>query len=889
MPLWRHLAAGLRGLFRRDRVEADLDAELRSYLDESVGQKLRDGLPRDRALRAARVEMGSLEAVKDEVRDAGWERHLETLWQDLRYAARGQGRAPGFTAVAVLTLALGVGANSTIFTVVNGTLLRPLSFPSPDRLVLVWKTHASEPGDFSIVSAPEFWDWQRQNHVFDSLAIFDSAGKGYNLAADAIGRDAEQVSGVRVTAQFFRVLGVEPFLGRGFRPEEETLGKDHEVVLAYGLWAARYGADASLVGRTIRMDGEAYTVVGVMPPDFQFQFWSGPRQVWVPAGFTAGDQRRNSNSFVAIARLAPGVTLAQAQAEMATIQGRLAAQYPDDDADTSAAVVPMGDFGLTEVRRLMLALLAAVGFVLLIACVNVANLLLARGAGRKRELAIRRALGASPARIARQLLVESLSLAVLGGAAGLAAAVWGSPLLVRILPGYLSSIAFRPLSGIHVDGQVLAFTLLVTGLAGILFGVFPASGSFRRRAGNPLNERGDDQGGGRGNRLRHALVACEVALTLVVLCGAGLMIASMVRLLGVDPGFDPARVLTMRVSLPQINTYYGPPVHARFCQDLGESVGAVTGVVSTGAVAHLPLRGNAGRGFFLEGKPVPERSETPGASYSVACPGYFRTMGIPILEGREFTARDTLASEPVIVINQAMARRYWPDEDAIGRRIRMGIAGEPWMTVVGVVGDVRHWGLDSATRPQFFRPYTQAAWPSMTIVVRTTAAPMSFARPIALALARVEPDRPVSNIGPMIDIVGASVGSRRFAMLLLSSFALLALALAGVGIVGVVSYSVAQRTREIGIRVALGARPGDMVALFVGRTMVWVAAGLATGLAGSLAFMRLLGTLLFDVRPADPMVLGAVSAVLAAIALAASYLPARRAASVDPLVALRSE
>jgi len=889
MSLWRHVTSGVRGIFRRDRVEADLDDELRFYLEASVEQKVRAGMPRDEALRAARVEMGSVDAVKDEVRDAGWERHLETLWQDVRYAARGIRRAPGFAAVAVVTLALGVGANSTIFTVVNGTLLKPLPFPEPDRLVLVWRTYDSDPGDLNIVSAPDFWDWQRQNHVFDSIAIFDSAGKGYNLAATGA-REAEQVSGVRVTAQFFRVLGVAPFLGRGFLPEEETLGRDHEVVLSYGLWASRYGADPSLVGRAIRMDGEAYTVIGVMPREFQFQFWSGPRQVWVPAGFTRGDQSRDSNSFVAIARLAPGVTLAQAQAELATIQAGIARQYPDTSAGTSVAVVPMGDYGLTDIRRLMLALLAAVGLVLLIACVNVANLMLARGTGRRRELAVRRALGASPLRIARQLLVESLLLSALGGAAGLLAAIWGSSLLTRALPGRLALIVFRPLAGIAVDGHVLAFTLGVACLAGVLFGVFPAAESFRRRSRNPLNERGDDRGGPGGNRLRHGLVAGEVALTLVVLCGAGLMIASMARLLGVDPGFDPRNVLTMEMSLPQINTYYGPPVNARFCEDLQTSVGAVPGVVSVGAAAHLPLAGNAGRTFTIEGRPAPSQDQMPGASYSVACPGYFRTMGVPVLEGREFTFRDTLASTPVVVVNQSMAKKFWPGEDALGKRIRLGVSEqEPWMTVVGVVGDVRHWGLDAKMNPQFFRPYTQAAWPFMRVVVRTAAAPMSFAKPAAAALARVEPDRPVSSVRTMEAIVERSVGPRRFAMLLLSAFALLALVLAGVGIVGVVSCSVAQRTREIGIRVALGARSGEMVTLFVGRTMIWVAIGLAAGLGGSLAFMRLLRTLLFDVRPADPLVLGTVSAVLAVIALVASWLPARRAASVDPVIALRSE
>jgi len=891
MSLRRHLAAGFRVLFRKNRVEADLDDELRSYLEASVEEKVEAGLSRQEALRAARLEMGSVESVKDEVRDAGWEHHLETLWQDARYGLRTLARSPGFATVAVLTLALGIGANTTIFTVVDSTLLKKLPFPDPDRLVLVWKTHAEQPDDVSIISAPDFWDWERQNHVFERMAIFDSAGKVYNLGAEGGAREAEGVSGLRVTAGFFQVLGVEPFLGRGFLPEEETLGKDHEVVLSHGLWSLRYGSDPALVGNTIRIDGRPYTVVGVMPPDFQFQFWSGPRQLFVPAGFTAGDRLRDSNSFIAVARLRPGMSIEQAQAEMATIQTALSRQYPKESPNSSAAVVEMGAFGLTNLRQVMVALLAAVGFVLLVACVNVANLLLARGARRARELAIRRAIGASAGRIARLLLVESLLLSVLGGAAGLLVAVWGSLLLVRILPRAFSMLPFRPLDGVHLDGSVLAFTLIVSGVTGILFGLVPVSSALRKEVSDPLKEHGHDPEGRGRDWTRYVLVASETGLTLVVLCGAALMIESMARVLRVDPGFDPSNVLTMRTSVPQINTYYGPPVKARFCQDLTEQLGSVSGVVSVGAVAHLPLQGTAGRGFFIEGRPVPAPGEVPGASYSVACPGYFRTLGVPILSGREFDHQDTLGSSPVIVVNQAMAERFWPNEDALGKRIRLGITGtsEPWLTIIGVVGNTRHWGLDRDVRPQFFRPYTQAAWPWMTAVVRTAATPMSFFAPIARALARAEPDQPVSNVKTMEDIVAASVGSRRFPMLLLSAFALLALTLAAVGIVGVVSYSVEQRHHEIGVRLALGATRRDIVTLFVGRIMVWVLAGIAAGLVGSLGLARLVQTLLFDIRPADLAVLAAVSALLALVALAASYVPARRGAKLDPVIALRAE
>jgi len=429
-------------------------------------------------------------------------------------------------------------------------------------------------------------------------------------------------------------------------------------------------------------------------------------------------------------------------------------------------------------------------------------------------------------------------------------------------------------------------------LTGALSGLAPALSTLRGDVNEPLKEggRGSTQGG--GGRLRHALVAAEVALALVVLCGAALMIESMARLLGVDPGLNPKNVLTMQMSLPQINIYYGPPVHARFCQDLDEHVSAIPGVVSVGAIAHLPFEGNAGRGFVIEGRPVPDpKDQGPNANYSVACPNYFRTMGIPLLKGREFTHQDTVNAPGVIIMNEAMARKYWPNEDPLGKRIKLGFGHgqEPWLTVVGVTGDVRHWGLDEQVQPQFFRPYTQAAWPLMNLVVRTATAPLAFTAPVKKALAEIDPDQPVSDVETMEDVVHDSVGFRRFPMLLLAAFALLALVLAAVGIMGVVSYSVAQRTHEIGIRMALGARTADVLGLIVSRSMAWVMVGIGLGIAGSIGLTRLLGKLLYGVKPTDPLVLGAVSLVLACVALLATYLPARRATKVDPMVALRYE
>ncbi len=814
---------------------------------------------------------------------------MQSFASDLRYAFRMLWNFPGFAAIAVLTLALGIGANAAIFSIINAVLLKPLPFPDPDRLVLVWENSVRQPGRLNIVSAPNFQDWQRQNHLFESMAIFDSAGKGYNLSE---GTEPERVSGVRVSAGYFDVLGVKPVLGRAFIPEEETLGKDREVVLSYGLWQRRYGADPGIVGKTIRMDGESYTVVGVMPREFRFQFWSDLRQLWVPAGYTEGDKGRGSHSFVAIARLKPGVTVAQARAEMDTIGRALQQQYPQDNAGESATVVPMSEYQVGELRSTLLALFAVVGFVLLIACVNVANLMLARGAARRKEFAIRNALGAGRLRIVRQLLTESLLLALTGGIAGLIVAFFGLRLLELILPRSLMSIAFRPIENIPIDGRVFGFALLVSCLTGILFGLVPALSAQRGDLNEPLKQgggHGATQGG--GGRLRNILVACEVALALVVLIGAGLMVESVARLLGVDPGFNPKNVLALHMSLPQKNTYYGPPEHARFCQDLTVRVGSLPGVTSVGAVSHLPLQGNAGRGFVIEGRADPGPERQPGASYSVACPGYFRSLDIPVLEGRDFTDGDTVGSPGVIIINQTMARRFWPKEDPVGKHIKIGFfdSHEPWLTVVGVVGDVRHWGLDREVRPEFFRPYTQAAWPVMTIVVKTALAPASHTTAVTKALAQIEPEQPVSEIANLEEVVRNSVGSRRFPMLLLSVFALLALALAAVGITGVVSYAVTQRTHEIGIRLALGAQSRDVLRLIIGGSMAWVLAGVVVGIAAAVGVTRFLSDLLYGIRPTDPLVFCAVSLLLMGIALLASYLPARRSLRVDPIVALRCE
>ncbi len=813
---------------------------------------------------------------------------MQNLISDLRYGIRMLWTKPGFTLLAVITLSLGIGANTTIFSMINSLLLKPIPFPEAERLVLLWEAQANDPRDRNIVSAPNFQDWQRQNDVFANMAIFDSAGKGYNLAGSG---EPERVSGVRVSASFFDVLAVKPRLGRTFIADDETPGKHQVIVLSDGLWHSRYGADPNVVGKTVKVEGENFTVIGVMPPAFEFQIWGPPRQLWVPIFYTKGDQERGSHSFLSIARLKPGVTLEQARARMNTIGLGLAEQFPKDNAGKSATLDPLGEYGVEEQWSALLTLLAVAGCVLLIACVNVANLLMARGATRQREFAIRSALGASRGRTIRQLLTESLLLACAGGFFGTLVALWSSSLLLKILPGNLRAVPFRSLNNITIDFKVLVFTWGITCLTGIIFGLAPAL-IFSKRDVNDSLQEGSRGSLGGGARLRQALVVIEVALALIVLTGAGLMIQSMQRLLNVAPGLDPKNVLTLNMSLPQENLYYGPPTHPQFAHDLQAEVGSIPGVIAVSAVSHLPIGGGqAGRGFVIEGQPDPGMEDQPGAGYSVICPNYFQTMGIKLVNGREFTEQDSQNAPGVVILNEGLAKRYWPNENPVGKRIKIGSfdSNEPWLTIVGVTQDVKQGGLDRESRREFFRPYSQAAWPVMTIVVRTISGTAAFINPIKQALARIEPDRAASGIRTMDEVIAGSMGSRRFPMMLLLAFSLVALTLAAVGISGVVGFSVTQRTREIGIRMALGASKGDVLRLVLNRSMGAALIGIGFGIVGSFALTRFLTGLLFQVKPMDPIVLGSVATILIGVAFAACYFPARRATKIDPMIALRYE
>jgi len=875
--------------FRRDEWDAERAAEMEAHLEHEADEGVARGMSSEEARFAAKRKMGNETRVREEVYDfnsVGW---LDSIWQDVKYGARTLRKSPGYTVVAVLTLALGIGANTVIFSVVNTTLLRPLPYKDAKQLVMIFRSDAKNRlHDFGIDSKPDYEDYVKQADAFSSAALFDSSSNGYNLSE---GSRPERLQGVRITSGFFKTFGVEPMLGREFVPNEEPQGADHEVILSYRVWARRYNSDPYIVGKSIRIDGVGHTVVGVTPKDFVFQFWQNPGDIFIPVGYTSGDQQRGSHSFGVVARMKPGVTLSEADAEEDAIGQRLAKQYPDSNASTTATVIPMDRMGVDDLKSVLMVMFCVVGFVLLIACVNVANLSLARSATRRKEIAVRRALGAGRWRVMRQLLTESLLLAAIGCAAGLALAYVSLTLIDGSLPDQLKFMPFRPIDTIPMDARVFVFAFAVTCLTAVLFGIAPAFSAERTEASDALKS-----GSGRGTshvqaRLGRGLVAAEVALAFVVVVLAGLLIDSLVRVLRVDPGYTAKNVLTMNISTPQTEIFYGPPVNERFCQQVSDSLEAIPGVERASAVSRLPLQGGAGRGIEIEGQSFTNPDDQPGAGYLIACPGAFASLGVQMIEGREFTNADANGAPPVTIINESMAKKWWPKESAVGRRIRISRmkADEPWMTIVGVSKDIRQGGLDRDTFPIFYRPFPQAGWPQMAIVAKTAMPPHAIEESAKRAIATALPDTPAADVMSLEAVLHDSVSYRRVPTMVLTSFALLALVLAAVGIAGVVSYGVAQRTQEIGIRMTFGASARDVLSMIVGGSMKWVLAGVVVGIGCALAATRLLTGLLFGVKGWDPWVMASVAALLAGVAFVASWWPARRATRVDPMVALRYE
>ena len=806
---------------------------------------------------------------------------LGDLKQDIRYGVRMLWKNKAFTAIAVVALALGIGANSAIFSVVNTVLLRPLPYRDPDRLVTVWEDNSKVGYPHDTPAPANYVDWRDQNQVFEGMAA--TADTSLNLTGAG---EPERFDGKRVSANFFSLLGVDPQLGRGFLPEEDVAGANHVVVLSHGLWQRRFGSDPGIVGKSITLNGEAYTVIGVMPAGFQFL--SEDVSMWVPIAFTPQQAaQRQSHYLKIVARLKPGVTLERAQSEMSTIAARLQQQYPDSNADLGATVTSLHEEVVGNIRPALLVLLGAVGFVLLVACANVANLLLARAAVRQKEIALRTALGASRLRLVRQFLTESILLAALGGVVGLLLSVWGVSLLRSFIPQNISQV-----KAITVDAWVLGFTLLVTLLTGVVFGLAPAVQASRFDLNETLKEGGRDNASTRGgNRLRAVLVVAEVAVSLVLLVGAGLLLNSFMRLRSVDPGFRADKLLTMSVVLPQ-QKY---PDYARrraFYTDMLRRVEALPGVRSAGVTNWIPLiRQGDSIGVAVEGQPTP-----PGKPHvivtRVVSPHYFGAMGIRLLEGRVFEEGKDRADSPcVVVVGESVARRFWPD-GALGKRVSPGEPQRPedWCQVVGVVNDVKQMDLAAEPKQQIYFSYEQADFfAPRYLVVSTEGDPLALASTVRKTVWDVDRDQPVSNVNTMEGVLAESIARQRFTALLLGLFAGLALVLAAVGIYGVMSYSMAQRTREIGIRMALGAQKRHVLKLAVGQGLKLVFVGIVIGLVGAFALTRLMASLLYGVSATDPATLVIISLVLVAVALFASYIPARRAAKVDPLIALRYE
>ncbi len=896
MPDWKEeIRRRLSGLRLHPTREAEIIEELSQHLEDCYEQSLQGGATEKEAHRAALLELTESDLFAQELRRVervvpqepvvlGTQRRMNLfgdIWQDLRFGVRMLVKNPGFTVVAVIALALGIGANSAIFSVVNTILLRPLPYKDPDGLVMVWEDDTKHGYPRDTPAAANYIDWRNQNQVFEGMAAI--ADMSFNLTG--VG-EPERVDGVRASANLFPLLGVEPQLGRTFSTEEDQPGGPHVVVMSHGLWQRRFGADVKIIGQPISLNGESFTVVGVMPP--QFKFPRNEVELWVPIAFTSEEAASRRRHYLqVIARMKPGITLQQAQAEMKAIAARLQQQYPDN-ADLGAAVTSLHEHVAGDIKPALLVLLGAVGFVLLVACANVANLLLARAAGRQKEISIRVALGASRLRLIRQFLTESILLAVLGGGVGLLLSVWGVNMLKAFIPESISQAR-----AITIDAKVLLFTLLVSLLTGLIFGLAPTTQASKFNLNETLKEGGrDSAAGSRGNRIRGLLVITEVAVSLILLIGAGLLINSFMRLRNVDPGFRADNLLTMQVVLPEPK-YSEPARRSAFYTELLGRLESLPGVKSAAVTTNLPLyrQGNS-IGITIEGRPAPPPSQVPIVVTRVISPHYFRTMGIQLVQGREFNEHDRAGSGEVVVISETMARRFWPGEDPLGKRLAAGRPESPddWITVVGVVKDVRQFELDAVPKPQMYLTYEQADFfEPRDLVVSTNVDPLSLAGTVRQTVWEIDRDQPVSNIRTMEAILAESVARQRFSMLLLGIFAALALILAAVGIYGVMSYSVAQRTREFGIRMALGAQKSDVLKLAVGGGLKLVLIGVAIGLVAAFILTRVMSSLLFGVSATDPTTFITISLVLISVALLASYIPARRATEVDPMIALRYE
>jgi len=801
---------------------------------------------------------------------------MNTLFQDIRYGLRMLLKHKGFTAVAIIALGLGIGANTSIFSLVNGVLLRPLSYPNPEQIVYFEGQNPRSGITDSNVSFPDYLDWSKLE-AFSHLAAFYTASATFS----APNSEPERVPRAGVSSSFFSVLGVQPAIGRAFLAEEDQAKKENVAILSEGLWKRRFGADPKIIGTQVMINSLPRTVVGVMPAGFDFPEGT---QVWWSMPINPQEEPRDNRSFSVIGRLKPGVPLAQAQSQVSTINARLAKAYPEASTGWDANLSLLQDRLVKSVRPSLLVLLGAVALVLLIACANVANLLLARAASREKEVAIRTALGASRTRIIRQMLTESLLLSIIGGALGLFLSVWLTDLLISLNPP--DSPRFGE---VNLDYRVLAFTIALSGLTGLVFGLMPALQASKLDVSGSLKQGGRTGEGNRRTSARSLLLIGEVALSLMLLIGAGLLIKSFLRLQEVKPGFNPQNVLTASISLPGAK-YKENPQRAEFYRALIERLKALPGVQSVGAGVNLPLGASGysiGRAFIPEGRPM-TTEESRNASFSAATPEYFQALQIPLIAGRAFTDRDTEEAPKVIVINKSMAiQSFGSAEAALGKRLTIWRDEKFLREIVGVVGDTKPQSLDLEAGAQMYVPHAQdAGWGFMALVIRTAGDPASMAPAVRREVLSIDKGQPIYNVRTMEDVVAQSMGTRRASTLLFTVFAGAALILAAVGIYGVMAYSVTQRTQEIGIRMALGAQTGDVLRLVVRQGMVLTLIGIAVGLAGSLGLAKVIASLLFDVPATDPATFLGIPLLLILVALIACYLPARRAARLDPTIAL---
>jgi putative ABC transport system permease protein len=807
---------------------------------------------------------------------------MATLLQDIRYALRLMQRNWGFTLIAVLSLSLGIGANTALFSVINAVLLRPLPFAEPDRLVMIWEdaTFIGFPQD---TPAPgNYADWKAQSQTFADMAA--RSNRSFNLTGDG---EPEKLQAYEITANFFPLLGVKPALGRNFTAEEDQPGANRVAIISYSLWQSRYGGDASILNRNIMLNDESYTVVGVMPANFQFG--GSFIKLWTPIGFTPKDLANHGDHYLnVIGRLKPGVTLAQANADIKAVMKRIGEKYPDDAAQLGANVVSLHEQLAGKMRRSLWLLLGAVGIVLLIACANIAGLLLSRAAVRQREIAVRSALGASRWRIVRQLLTESVLLAGAGGVFGALLASWSFGFLKQLVPADMTNS-----TTLEIDLRVLGFSLLVSLLAGLLFGLVPAL-QVSKPDLNAMLKQGNARSGFGPRGLRNAFVVAEIALALVLLVGAGLLIQTLSKLHGQYSDLRAESLLTIRTALPE-NKYREQPKRVAFYDQVLERVQALPGVTSAGYSTTVPLEWAGGaNGITIEGRQADANSNW-NANHRQVSAAYLQTMGIKLRSGRYFAEQDDAQSEPVTIINETMARQYWPNENPLEKRFKNGPADsqQPWRTIVGVVADVRQMGVDKPTKAEMYYPYRQikshAFYAPRDLVIRSTVEPTSLVASVRSAIHSVDPNQPLSNIRTMDEVLGEHTSLRRMGMLLLTMFAALALLLAMLGIYGVLSYFVTQHTQEIGVRLALGAGSKTIFSMILKRGLSLVGIGVAIGLAASFALTRLLRSQLFEVNATDPATYAAVAVLLLAISALACVLPARRAMKVDPMIALRCE